>query len=148
MLMTETISLVRCTTNSWIRTAVNTCPWWYRIAPSTRSSTWVWVRWHHFSVLKMVSWYPITPRMLLGSCSSRIEEVIDALEGSTALSRNFSIFSQGILQLNIWKSGEHLIARYTGTDSISSRSTTSRSWPLSRSESYATMSTTSICTSI
>ena len=62
--------------------------------------------------LKMVGRDAIAIRMLLHRCGSRIEKVVrDALECSvSALGVSlFDLVIQWILQLNIWKTGEHLI---------------------------------------
>ena len=61
-------------------------------------------------ILKVMSWNSFPLWMLLSTCRSWIEEVVYALEGSTTLARNLSsaVFLHRVLELDIWKSGEHL----------------------------------------
>lgn len=46
----------------------------------------------------------------MSSCSSWIEEVVDALESSAALARRFVVLVHRVLQLDVREAGEDLIA--------------------------------------
>jgi len=60
--------------------------------------------------LKMMTRNSLTVWMLLSSCSSRIEEIVHALESTTTLPWDFTVFVHRVLELNIWKSREHLVS--------------------------------------
>ena len=50
------------------------------------------VRRNYFIALEMVSWDAFSLRMLLGTSSTRVEEIVYWLEGSTTLSRYLLVF--------------------------------------------------------
>ena len=51
----------------------------------------------------------LTIRVLLLASSTRIEEVVDALEGSVTLACNFATLVEAVLQLDVREAGKHLI---------------------------------------
>lgn len=121
---TVLISLNWRATHSWIRSLHSTWRHWVVLACSWAiRSLWTLVS------SKVMTWNPLTVRMLLSSSCSWIEKVIDALECST-LPWYFTVFVHGVLQLNIWKSGEHLFASVDALANLFDSTWTSRpmSW--------------------
>ena len=57
----------------------------------------------------------ISDWMGFGTCGPRIEEIVNWLKSPVVLLRNL-LFIHTILELNVWKSGEHLIWRYALAD--------------------------------
>lgn len=52
-------------------------------------------------MLEVVRRDPLPLRVLLGSGSAWIEEIVDTLESTASLSRDLGVLAQRILQLNI-----------------------------------------------
>ncbi len=109
-----------CSIYSWMRPLNSTS--WRHWVMMTR---WVSVRslWT-ITTCKMMAGNSFSVWMLLSSCSSWIKEIIYTLKSTTTLPRNFTVFVNRVLKLNIWKSGKHLISP-TGALSHLSRSSRS-----------------------
>lgn len=61
-------------------------------------------------ILEMVCWNSLPLWMLLSTRCSRVEEVVYTLEGSIPLTGDLAILLDRVLELDVWKSGEHLVS--------------------------------------
>ena len=62
---------------------------------------WVMVISMRLLILEMMSGDSLTLWVLLSTCCSRVEEVVDALESSSSLTRNLATFLHGVLELDV-----------------------------------------------